>query len=439
MRKVVFLSVVASTVLFATNGDVMIGHGPKSSAMGGVGIAVSHGAESALSNPAMINSVEESEFAGSATMFSPSVEFASNAGANAMPPEAGGAYPNSAPTTYQKSNFDFSVIPDFSYATRINKDTVIGLTIDGTAGLGVDYKGKQRSGAFDMQTELVIAKMGIPLAYTIPNSGVTLGVDAIMQYSTLQINYATPQGSSNNSKDSSTDFGFELGATYEIGDFTLGAVYQSEIKAKYKNNISSAMRDFGVQSVTSGDTLDQPAETGVGIAYKKGANTIGIDYRSVHWKDSAGYSNFGWKDQDVFAIGYRHNAKDWVFRAGYNHGKSPVRELNARAVGKNGYDNSAVNFFNLSGFPAIVEEHFTIGGDYKLAKNLDLSLAYVYSPESKTTFDTTGMTGGMVMQGAMANGASQEQAGEAASQAQPSTASTTHSQQALSLGATYRF
>ena len=439
MNRVVLLSIVASTALLATNGDVMIGHGSKSSAMGGVGIAVSHGAESALSNPAMIKSLEASEFTGSVTMFAPNVEFASNAGANAMPAEAGGAYPNSAPTTYQKSTFDFSVIPDFSYATRINDSIVTGLTIDGTAGLGVDYKGKQRSGAFDMQTELSIAKMGIPVAYTIPNSGVTLGVEAIMQYSTLEINYNTPQGPSSNAKATSTDFGFELGASYDIGDFTLGAVYQSELKANYKNNISSAMRDFGITGVKSGDNLDQPAETGVGISYHKGASTIGIDYRSIHWEDSAGYSDFGWKDQDVFAIGYRYEAKDWVFRTGYNHGKSPVKELNARAGGTEGYENSAINFFNLSGFPAIVEDHITIGGDYRLAKNLDLSLAYVYSPETEETFDTTGMTGGMVMQGAMANGATQEQAGQAASQAQPSTASTKHSQQALTLGATYRF
>jgi long-chain fatty acid transport protein len=439
LKKIILLSILASSVVFATNGDVMIGHGAKSSAMGGLGIAVSHGAESALSNPAMIKSVENSEFAGSATMFAPNVEFGSNAGANAMGSEMGGAYPNSAPISYQKSNFDFSVIPDFSYATRVNESVVVGLTIDGTAGLGVDYKGKQRSGAFDMQTELAIAKVGVPVAYTIPNTGLTIGAEAVMQYSTLEINYMTPNGASSNPKGSSTDFGFELGASYDVGDFTLGAVYQSEIKAKYRDNISNAMKDFGIMGVTSGDALDQPSETGVGIAYHKGSNTIALDYRSIHWTDSEGYKDFGWKDQDVIAIGYQYDAKDWIFRAGYNHGKSPIRELNARAEGQQGYENSAVNFFNLSGFPAIVEDHFTIGGDYKLAKNLDLSLAYVYSPSTTVTFDTTGMTGGMVMQGAMANGATQEQAGQAASMAQPSTASTKHSQQALTLGATYRF
>jgi long-chain fatty acid transport protein len=441
MKKIVLISTVVSTLLLATNGDVMIGHGPKSSAMGGVGIAIGNGAESALSNPAMIKSVEKSEFTGSATMFAPNVEFGSNAGANAMGANMGGAYPNSAPVTYQKSTFDFSVIPDFSYATRVNENIVTGLTIDGTAGLGVDYKGKQMSGAFDMTTNLAIAKVGIPVAYTIPNSGITLGAEAIMQYSTLEINYNTPQGPSSNAEESSTDFGFELGASYVIGDFTLGAVYQSEIKASYKNNISKAMTDFGIKGVTSGDNLDQPAETGVGIAYHKGEHSVALDYRSIHWADSEGYADFGWKDQDVIAIGYAYDTPTWTVRLGYNHGDSPIRELNAKsqATPSSAYENSAINFFNLSGFPAVIEDHFTLGGDYKLAKDLDLNFAYVYSPENTVTFDTSGMTQGMVMQGAMANGASQGDAMAAAGQAQGSTASTKHSQQALTLGATYRF
>ncbi|HIO96105.1 MAG TPA: aromatic hydrocarbon degradation protein [Campylobacterales bacterium] len=439
MKKIVLLSTVVSTMLLATNGDVMIGHGPKSTGMAGVGIAVSHGAESALSNAAMIRSVKNSEFTGSATMFAPDVNFASNAGANATPAEQGGAYPNSAPTSFSKSDADFSIIPDFSYATRLNEHTVVGLTIDGTAGLGVDYQGKRSSGAFDMQTALQIAKVGVPIAYTLPNSGLTLAVEPIMQYSTLKMNYMTPMGASSNSEESSVDFGFELGMAYDIGNWTFGAVYQSIIKSNYKGNISNALRDFGIQSITSGDNLDQPAETGVGIAYRKDRSTFGLDYRSIHWRDTKGYEDFGWKDQDVIAVGYRYDAPSWVLRLGYNHGDSPIRERNSQAGGQEGYENAAINFFNLSGFPATVEDHYTIGGDYKLADNLDLSFAFVYSPETTTTFDTTGMTQGMVMQGAMAQGASEADAGAAAAGASGSTASVAHSQKALTLGATYRF
>ena len=264
MKRIIVLSTLASTLLLATNGDIMIGNGPKSTAMGGVGIAVSHGAESALSNPAMLKSIKHGELTGSVTFFAPDVEFGSNAGANAM-----NAYPNAAPISYDSSSFNFSTIPDFSAAKRLNDSFVIGLTVDGTAGLGVDYKGKPMSGAFDMETALAIAKIGLPIAYTIPDSGLTLGAEAILQYSTLQINYLTPRGPSSNAETNSMDLGYTLGLAYEKNNFTLGLVYQSEIKALYKGNIANAMRDFGIQGITSGDALDQPAEIGVGLAYTR--------------------------------------------------------------------------------------------------------------------------------------------------------------------------
>jgi len=59
--KLVTLSLIAATTLHATNGDNLIGIGAKSRGMGGTGIAVSHGAESALANPALITSVEGTE------------------------------------------------------------------------------------------------------------------------------------------------------------------------------------------------------------------------------------------------------------------------------------------------------------------------------------------------------------------------------------------
>ena len=62
MKKTIKLALVAAMALgatsaYATNGSNLIGVGAKARGMGGVGIGVSHGAESALVNPAMISSV----------------------------------------------------------------------------------------------------------------------------------------------------------------------------------------------------------------------------------------------------------------------------------------------------------------------------------------------------------------------------------------------
>ena len=426
MKKLILLSTIASTTLFATNGDLMIGDGAKATGMGGVGMAVSHGAESLYANPAMIKDVKGSEFAGYATMFQPDVNFKSDAH-----PEL-----TSAMIATSKSDADRSFIPGFAYVHRNNENIVWGISLAGTAGMGTDYsKAKQNSGVFGMQTELGIAKLSIPVAYT--TGDFTVAVAPILQYSSLEINYQTPAGASQNKKDSSVGLGVSAGLAYDMGNLTLGGLYKSKIAANYKGNISNAMRDFGVRSVTSGDQLDQPAEIGVGAAYKMGNNTFAFDAKQVQWGEATGYKDFGWENQNVFALGYQYATPTWGVRAGYNYGKSPIQELE----GASSFDNAAVNFFNLSGFPAIVEQHYTLGADYSLSKALTLSFAGVYSPEVSNSFDTTAMTYGMAYGGALQQGATQAQAQAGAGQAASngSTANVTHSQTAVTVGATYVF
>jgi long-chain fatty acid transport protein len=421
-------------MLLATNGDLMIGDGAKATGMGGVGIAVSHGAESLYANPAMIKDVKSSEFTAYGTLFMPKVTFASDAGSDAF---AGAAtpVPNAA-----KSDADRSVIPGFAYAHRNNDNIVWGISVAGTAGMGTDYsKASPNAGVFGMETELQIAKVSIPVAYT--NKNLTLAVAPVLQYSTLQINYQTPAGASDNKKDGSFGLGMTAGMAYDAGDLTLGAVYKSKIEATYKNNISAALRDFGIRSVTSGDKLDQPEEFGVGAAYDFGRSTVAVDLKRINWGKASGYKDFGWENQNVVALGYRYQTPTWAIRAGYNHGKSPIQALEASPKPDGStFDNAGTNFFNLSGFPAIVEDHYTVGGDYAVSKNFDLSLAFVYSPKITESFNTTAMSAGMAFNGALQQGADMATAGAAAQAASTgSTANVTHSQTAITVGGTYRF
>ena len=432
MKKIILLSVITSSMLMATNGDLMLGDGAKASGMGGVGLAVSHGSESLYANPAMIKDVKGSDFSAYVTYFTPNVQFASDAGSDTRG--------NTPVPEYASSDADKSFIPGFAYVHRNNKNIVWGISLAGTAGMGTDYeKSSPQSGAFSMKTQLNIAKISVPVAYT--TGDLTVAVAPVLQYSTLEINYATPRGASNNKKDSSVGLGVTAGLAYEVGDVTLGALYKSKIEANYKNNISSALRDFGMTTITSGDNLDQPAEVGMGVAYKIGNSTLGADFKRVEWGKAKGYKDFGWENQNVVAVGYQYATPTWALRAGYNHGKSPISELDGTATpsGSN-FVNAGTNFFNLSGFPAIVEEHFTLGADYAINKALGLSLAFVYSPEVTESFDTTAMSAGMAYGGALAQGATQAQAGAAAQGASSgSTANVKHSQQAITLGATYTF
>ena len=429
MKKTIKLAVVAALALgatsaFATNGDNMIATGAKARAMGGVGIATSFGAESSISNPALLSSVKSSELSGSITVFMPDVTTRST---NA----AGLGF---APATATKSGADISYIPEFAYATRVNNNLVYGVSVTGTAGMGIDFDGNNNPNVAQMTTELQLMKIAVPVSYQM--GALSLGVAPILQYGTLAINNLntrdntnalTPQGGSG----SDLTLGYEVGAAYDVtSDLTVGAVYKSKLHMQYDTALSNSIRGFGGAAgtgISSGDNLDQPAEYGAGVSYVMGGNTFAVDYKKIEWGSANGYADFGWEDQDVYSIGYEYATKSWAFRLGYNHSESPIKEQAAANMMVGDYSGAVKNFFNLSGFPGMVESHYTLGGGYNMSDDLSLDFAVVYAAEETNSFDTTALSQGaysMLGMGAFAG---------------TSSADVKHSQLGVTVGATYKF
>lgn len=457
MKNTIKLALVASMILstssaFATNGDIMIGQSAESRSMGGVGIATSFGAASGLSNPALINTVEDKEVTGALTFFMPSVDFASNASANSQ------SIPNSNDISSADSVADFSVIPEIAFANRVNDNFVYGISMTGVAGMGTDYSDEAfgtttDNGAFNMKTELQIMKIAVPLSYE--KSGLTLGIAPILQYGSLQMSHmidTSAQGvapvpsdfvSLSNGASSDIGFGFELGMAYNFKDYkvkglTAGLVYKSKIKMEYDDVIGDSIAAFGLSnSILSGDKLDQPAEFGVGLSYSIAEHTVAFDYRNIAWSDTDGYGDFGWEDQNVFALGYEYAISGWALRAGYNYAKNPIVEQDGSkgitnpALGADNYAGAVRNFFNMSGFPGIVESHITFGGGYTVSDALTIDAAFVYAPEVSVSYDTSAMTEAFVM-GAGGTPANATAAAE-------SSADVSHSQMGLTIAASYRF
>jgi len=461
MKKTIKLAVVAalalgSTSAFATNGDHMMALGAKATAMGGVGIATAFGAESSLANVALIRGNEVS-FGG--TLFMPDVEFQGKTN-NPMDP-----------SSFQASDADLSVIPSVGFVQNVTENFTWGLGMYGTAGMGVDYRDDvamyndgtgmpgglenaymgAMNGTNQMSTALQIMKFTLPLAYRM--DGLSLGIAPVIQYGALGMSYnngaytasADGMGGQNynnvrTGSGTSDDlgFGFEVGLAYEISGITLGAVYKSAIDMEYANQISEATQNFGLQGYS--DNLEQPAEIGVGVSYTFGGNTVALDYKNIAWSAAKGYEDFGWEDQDVIAIGYEYKAKSWAIRLGYNHSNNPVVEHDGSgglgAQGPVNYEGAVLNYFNLAGFPAIIEQHYTFGASYNLSEKMSLDFAYVYSPEVSESFDTSAMTQGQMLasgmnpmdetQGAMINGTT-------------SSANVNHSQSAVTIAANIAF
>ncbi|HFU74156.1 MAG TPA: aromatic hydrocarbon degradation protein [Helicobacteraceae bacterium] len=451
MKKTIKLALSAAMVLgatsaFATNGDNMIGQGAKSRAMGGVGIAKGFGAESGLANPAMMKSVEKMELMGAATFFMPSVSFRSDM----LAASQGAPQPS-----YADSSSDFSVIPEISFAHRVSDKIVYGLSITGTAGLGVDYSDAtfgtaKDNGSFEMKTALQLLKVAIPVSFEdIAGTGIALGVAPIMQYGTLQLSHKAFDPNTGapfdreSPKASDSTFGYEIGLAYDLSKvgvkgLELGAVYKSPLAMEYKDTIGTSLGDFGASSlITSGDKLEQPAEIGAGIAYNMGGSTIAFDYKNVKWGSAAGYSDFGWEDQNVFALGYEFATKSWALRLGYNYGKSPIAEQDASKgltpSGVTNYKGGIQNFFNMAGFPGIVEQHITFGGGYNFTESFGLDAAVVYVPEVTASYDTSSVTQGFVAQAAQGGVPVDPNASA------PSTADVKHSQMGVTVALSYKF
>jgi len=381
MKRSIKIAVAAALALsatsaFATNGDNLIGVGAKSRGMGGVGIGMSHGAESALANPALITSVKGTEVSFGGTVFMPDVKTAAN-----------GA------TAFASSSADLSVIPELAIAQKASDNFYWGVGMFGVAGMGVDYRGQPvAAGTMNMVTNLQLMQFAVPLAYK--SNGFSVGIAPVLQYGSLDINYDTNGSNPSQTKGVAQDFGFgyNIGLSYEVSGLTVGASYKSAIDMVYAGQLSSATNQFYHmnylnQAGVLDDHLEQPAEYGVGISYKMGASTFAVDYKQIQWSSAKGYKSFGWEDQDVYALGYEYDAGNWAGRLGYNHSKNPIKNLDATQA-----NNGTYNMLNLLGFPGIVEDHYTVGGSYAFSKQTSLDLAYVYSPETSQKF-TTNPTG----------------------------------------------
>jgi long-chain fatty acid transport protein len=394
---------IGSTSVYATNGVNLIGLSAQSRGMGGVGIGMPLGADSGLPNPALISSVEGTEISFGGTLFMPKVK---TTGLN--------------PMTESSSDADTFIVPEVGFAMKATENFYWGIGMWGASGLGVDYRdANPTDGTAQMVTNYQILQLAVPL--TGKFGGFSIGIAPVVNYGALDTNWdapGTPFGTEGAGVSQDISFGANLGLAYQTGNFTFGAVYKSGIKMEYKGQPAlnpDILGAFGIE--VEEDRLDVPAEYGIGFSYAIGGrHTIALDAKTIQYGDTTGWKEFGWKNQNVVALGYQFATPTWAVRAGYNYGKAPIENLTEGAFPD--FANSTRNFFNAVGFPASVEQHVTVGGSYQFTKNMGLDLAFVYAPEKEINYDT-------------ANFATAGLGGD--------SVTTKHSQTALTAGLNFKF
>jgi len=426
MTKTIKLALVAAmamgaTSAFATNGDNLIGLGAKSRAMGGTGVAHFNGAESGTSNPALITKTKGTNFAFGGTYFTPDVKVAVNH------TDTGSGATNDLKA---ESDAKHNVIPYVAVTENLDNGFAVGVSMCGSAGVGTGWRDGQGTlnngaigdvGLYSMRSNLLLLKFSVPMAYGQDNWSV--GVAPVMMYGSLDMSFNTADVNSTgdtqatnhdvgNGSSSDLGLGYEVGAAYALPDMglTVAVKYQSSIEMEYEKQISTTAAAFGFgysAASTPGfsDKLEQPAEIGVGIDWTEGDLSVTADYKKIKWGSAAGYKDFGWEDQNVYALGLEYRMDDLAIRCGYNHASNPIKidrrtqgTVNASATGDGSSANGAqvghaINALNHVMFPAITEDHYTIGAGYQFTKNVGADVAFTYatSPDVNVAANTVGM------------------------------------------------
>ena len=391
---VLFLAVLVTTPAMATNGDNLIGVGPISRAMGGVGIAAPQDAISAVfSNPAAMCfgpfcPTSQVDFAG--TMFMPDVK-AKVTGAG-----VGG-------TNKASSDDEVYAIPAFGVTVPIGEglnppNWRFGLAAYGVTGLGVDYResdiDRPNAGfggnpliAGDF-TALQSMRFAPSVAYQ-PNAKLSFGLAGVVEYSNLDL-----------AEGADWDYGFGLqgGAIYKAtNNLSLGLNIITPRKLEFEK-----VADFDFDGTLDDLDLAAPLEIGGGAAYTFGNNLlVEADVKWINWSDADGYEDFDWNDQWVFAIGAQYEPIAKLFiRAGYNYGKTPVDDNDGfvgtapRTVQGKTMPTYYFETFRLIGFPALAEHHLTLGVGYEFTPTFSVNLGYMHAFKnslSETGTDVTGM------------------------------------------------
>lgn len=394
----IVLSLSIAPTANATNGYAAHGFGTIQKAMGGAAVAGSDNAMNMATNPASM-SMGKNNWTAGIDIFVP------DRGGSYDSPQFNPAIPGATLDGNDDSNFP---IPEFAYQRHLNDKFAVGLAAYGNGGMNATYNrpifSQTNNAGIDLSQLFVAPSASMKL-----NEKHSIGASLNLVYQRIKINgvdsfapFSTdPTSLSNNGYASSRGAGISLGWQGKMSDkVTLGLAYRSKTKMskfdKYKG-LFAEQGDFDIPSmITAGVSIKATPKT-----------TIALDVARINYEEVASISNpnntaplqgqllqgvmpqnlvgpklgdddgagFGWEDQNIIKLGIKHQLNNKVtLLAGYNHGKSPIPE-----------EETAFNILA----PATVEDHLTLGLDYKLTKTSNLSFQYMHAFENKIKGDGT--------------------------------------------------
>jgi long-chain fatty acid transport protein len=368
---VAILTLIAMSAVpsLATNGDNLIGVGPISRSMGGVGVASPQDSISAIfANPAAMcfgAYCPGSEATFSGTYFNPTVDAKADFSNMGMG------------TGESDSQTEAFVVPAIGISTPLTSRLRFGVGAYGVSGMGVNYK-EEDPQFQNMYSKLEVMKFAPNLAYLV-TPDFSLGASMSISYQNLDLGTGGQHGYA---------YGMQLGALYHFNIFNVGVSYTTPQNVTHEN-----VFDFNGDGDFDDLDLEAPQTMAFGVSAEPNDTLlVEFDTKWINWSDADGYKDFDWEDQWVFAVGAQYKVTQaFALRIGYNYGKNPVKEHDGfdpmGTTDVQGTDVPTMNyeFFRIVGFPAIVEHHLTMGAGYKFTGNMAVNFSYMHGFEETIT------------------------------------------------------
>lgn len=388
----VSLSLVSASA-FATNGYFPHGIGVKAKGMGGASVAMTQDAFAGANNPAAAAFVGNRWDLG-VDFFMPDRSASRSSAA------AGGSIGSvkSAERTFP--------IPEFGYNVALSDKLGVGVAVYGNGGMNTTYRGTgficdnqgNRGNALCGGGNLGVDLMQLTIAPTVGykvNEATSIGASPLFvhqQFEAIgieQFAFLTPTGTTTKMTDqgysSSSGIGVRLGILSKVSpSASIGASYSPKINM-------GKFRSYSALFAQGGD-FDIPSNWAVGAAIDVSPTVkLALDYSGINYKDVKSVSNssansaalvlagqagnlgedagsgFGWKNINVIKLGIQWQLSDkTTLRAGYNKGDNPIK-----------FDDVTFNILA----PGVMEDHYTLGGTYKLSNTTEWSWFGMYAPK----------------------------------------------------------
>lgn len=358
---------------------------PASSALAGTSIARPQDTVSAVfGNPASLTQYRGTQFTFGGTFFKPSVDLTHDGSVTG--------------TAFQgDSGTDIFPVPQIAVTQDLNglgMPATLGLGLTALSGLGSEFRGT--TGSLGAGGEAVTLGINAGLGYAITDN-FSIGAAATISFSELDMGLSSSSAMTH-------DLGLRgtLGATYEMGDTTIGGYYQTVLKHEYDNLMETA------PGVYTDITTEQPANIGIGIANNSlmgGDLLLMADVTYKYWSDADFWGDL-YDDQAVYSIGAQLTRGKAKYRIGYGYAEDPTRSDATAPIGPLTEFNSeygviplsdpVVQYLQATQMAVIWKHRLTagVGIDDVLMPGLTLDLAAGWEFEEDRDYGTGSLPGG---------------------------------------------